>query len=50
MGLTKTFNLLGLREESDMVTIKTIADKCGISYAAVSKALNYQPGISEDVN
>lgn len=31
-----------------MVTIKTIADKCGVSYAAVSKALNYQPGISEE--
>ena len=30
-----------------MVTIKTIADQCGMSYAAVSKALNNQPGVSE---
>lgn len=31
-----------------MVTIKTIAEKCGISVAAVSKALNNQPGISQE--
>lgn len=30
-----------------MVTLKTIADKCGLSCAAVSKALNYLPGVSE---
>lgn len=29
-----------------MVTIKTIAKKCGLSVAAVSKALNGKPGIS----
>ena len=30
-----------------MVTLKMIADQCGLSCAAVSKALNYLPGISE---
>ena len=29
-----------------MVTIKTIAEKCGLSIAAVSKTLNGRPGIS----
>lgn len=31
-----------------MVTIRTIADKCGLSVAAVSKALNGKPGISAE--
>lgn len=31
-----------------MVTIKTIAEKCGLSVAAVSKALNGRPGISPE--
>lgn len=31
-----------------MVTIKTISEKCGLSIAAVSKALNGQPGISQE--
>lgn len=31
-----------------MVTLKMIAEHCGLSIAAVSKALNYQPGISPD--
>ena len=31
-----------------MVTIKTIAEKCGLSIAAVSKALNGRPGISPE--
>ncbi len=31
-----------------MVTIKTISEKCGVSVAAVSKALNHQPGISPE--
>lgn len=31
-----------------MVTIKTISEKCGVSVAAVSKALNHQPGISQE--
>jgi len=31
-----------------MVTIKTIAEKCGLSTAAVSKALNGRPGISPE--
>ncbi len=30
-----------------MVTIRTIAEHCGVSIAAVSRALNHQPGISE---
>lgn len=30
-----------------MVTLKTIADRCGLSCAAVSKALNHLPGVSE---
>ena len=29
-----------------MVTIKMISERCGLSIAAVSKALNGQPGIS----
>ncbi len=31
-----------------MVTLKMIAQRCDLSIAAVSKALNYQPGISPD--
>lgn len=31
-----------------MVTIRTIAEKCGLSVAAVSKALNGKPGISPE--
>ena len=31
-----------------MVTIKTIAEQCGLSIAAVSKALNHRPGISPE--
>lgn len=31
-----------------MVTIKTIAEKCGLSVGAVSKALNNRPGISPE--
>ncbi len=31
-----------------MVTIRNIADRCGMSIAAVSRALNYQPGISPE--
>lgn len=31
-----------------MVTIKMIAESCGLSIAAVSKALNHQPGISPE--
>lgn len=31
-----------------MVTIKMIAEQCGLSIAAVSKALNNQPGISQE--
>lgn len=31
-----------------MVTIKTIAEKCGLSVGAVSKALNDKPGISPE--
>lgn len=31
-----------------MVTIKMIAEACGLSIAAVSKALNHQPGISPE--
>ena len=31
-----------------MVTIKMIAQECGLSIAAVSKALNHQPGISQE--
>lgn len=31
-----------------MVTIKMIAEKCGLSVAAISKALNGQPGISQE--
>ena len=31
-----------------MVTIKMIAEQCGLSIAAVSKALNHQPGISQE--
>ena len=30
-----------------MVTLKMIAEECGLSVAAVSKALNHMPGISE---
>lgn len=31
-----------------MVTIKTISEQCGVSVAAVSKALNGQPGIGQE--
>ncbi|MCH3967930.1 MAG: LacI family transcriptional regulator [Atopobiaceae bacterium] len=31
-----------------MVTLKTIADECGLSSAAVSKALRHLPGVSEE--
>lgn len=31
-----------------MVTIKMIAEKCGLSVAAVSRALNYQPGVGAE--
>ncbi len=31
-----------------MVTIKTVAEKCGLSTAAVSRALNHQPGINPE--
>jgi len=31
-----------------MVTIKTISEQCGVSVAAVSKALNGQPGVSSE--
>lgn len=31
-----------------MVTIKDVADKCGVAYSTVSKALNGQPGVSKE--
>ncbi len=31
-----------------MVTIKTVAERCGLSTAAVSRALNHQPGVSPE--
>lgn len=31
-----------------MVTIRDVAEKCGLSVAAVSRALNYRPGISPE--
>lgn len=31
-----------------MITLKMIAERCGVSSAAVSKALNHQPGISPE--
>ncbi len=31
-----------------MVTIKTVAERCGLSTAAVSRALNHQPGVSAE--
>ena len=31
-----------------MVTIKEIAERCGLSVAAVSRALNYQPGVGAE--
>lgn len=31
-----------------MVTIKTVAERCGLSTAAVSRALNHQPGVNPE--
>ncbi|MGM9538062.1 MAG: LacI family DNA-binding transcriptional regulator [Candidatus Onthomonas sp.] len=36
------------RREKRMVTIKMVSEQCGVSPAAVSKALNGQPGISPE--
>ncbi len=45
----KTFYFLGKRKVGcAIVTIKTISEACGLSIAAVSKALNGQPGISQE--
>lgn len=45
----KTFYLTGKRKAGCIiVTIKTISEACGLSIAAVSKALNGQPGISQE--
>lgn len=38
----------GLRSRLIMITIKMIAQRCGLSSAAVSRALNYLPGVSPE--
>ncbi len=42
-----TYNYVSGNRGYAMVTIKMIAERCGLSVAAVSKALNGQPGIGE---